>query len=70
MVAAAAAVAPAELQTNLNRLVARTALQEYTATRKRQTFEAAMAAMAADPRSRAPPLIYWRLPDRGGRPSA
>jgi len=41
-------VAPAELQTNLNRLVT-TALQEYTATRKRQTFEAAMAAMAADP---------------------
>jgi hypothetical protein len=41
-------VAPPELQSNLNRLVT-TALQEYAATRKRQTFEAAMAAMAADP---------------------
>ncbi|HTX51858.1 MAG TPA: hypothetical protein VMD08_00510 [Candidatus Baltobacteraceae bacterium] len=41
-------MAPAELQTNLNRLVT-TALKEYTATRKQQAFEAAMAAMAADP---------------------
>jgi len=48
IVTEATAVAPAELQTNLNRLVT-TALQEYTATRKRLTFEAAMAAMAADP---------------------
>lgn len=48
IVAAATAVAPAELQGNLNRLVT-TALQEYTETRKRQTFESAMAAMAADP---------------------
>ncbi len=44
----ATAVAPAELQTNLNRLVT-TALEEYTATRKQQAFAAAMAAMAADP---------------------
>ena len=48
IVTEATAVAPAELQTNLNRLVT-TALEEYTATRKRQAFEAAMAAMAADP---------------------
>jgi len=48
IVAAATAVAPAELQTNLNRLVT-TALEEYTATRTQQAFEAAMAAMAADP---------------------
>jgi hypothetical protein len=48
IVTEAAAVAPAELQTNLNRLVT-TALEEYTATRKQQAFEAAMAAMAADP---------------------
>lgn len=48
IVTEATAVAPAELQTNLNRLVT-TALQEYTATRKYQAFEAAMAAMAADP---------------------
>ena len=48
VVAEATAVAPAELQTNLNRLVT-TALEEYTAARKQQAFEAAMAAMAADP---------------------
>ena len=48
IVTEAAAVAPAELQTNLNRLVT-TALAEYAATRKQQAFEAAMAAMAADP---------------------
>jgi len=48
IVTAATAVAPAELQTNLNRLVT-TALEEYTATRKQQAFEAAMAAMAGDP---------------------
>ena len=48
IVTAATAVAPAELQTNLNRLVT-TALEEYTATRKQRAFEAAMAAMAADP---------------------
>ena len=48
IVAEATAVAPAELQTNLNRLVT-TALEEYAATRKQQAFEAAMAAMAADP---------------------
>ena len=48
IVAQATAVAPAALQGNLNRLVT-TALQEYTEARKRQTFEDAMAAMAADP---------------------
>ena len=48
IVADAIAVAPAELQTNLNRLVT-TALEEYTATRTQQAFAAAMAAMAADP---------------------
>jgi len=48
IVTEATAVAPAELQTNLNRLVT-TALEEYTATHKQQAFEAAMAAMAADP---------------------
>src|SRR5512146_371135 len=48
IVAEATAVAPAELQTNLNRLVT-TALEAYTAARKQQAFEAAMAAMAADP---------------------
>ncbi len=48
VVAEATAVAPAELQTNLNRLVT-TALEAYTAARKQQAFEAAMAAMAADP---------------------
>jgi hypothetical protein len=48
IVTEATAVAPAELQTNLNRLVT-VALEEYTATRKQQAFEAAMAAMAADP---------------------
>ena len=47
IVTEATAVAPAALQTNLNRLVT-TALEEYTATRKQQAFEAAMAAMAAD----------------------
>ena len=48
VVTEATAVAPAELQTNLHRLVT-TALEEYTAARKQQAFEAAMAAMAADP---------------------
>ncbi len=48
IVTEAAAVAPAELQTNLNRLVT-TALEEYTAIRRQQAFEAAMAAMAEDP---------------------
>ena len=48
IVADAIAVAPADLQTNLNRLVT-TALEAYTAARKQQAFEAAMAAMAADP---------------------
>lgn len=48
IVTEAAAVAPPELQTNLNRLVT-TALEEYAAARKQQAFAAAMAAMAADP---------------------
>ena len=48
IVTEATAVAPAELQTNLNRLVT-IALEEYTATRKQRAFAAAMAAMAADP---------------------
>jgi hypothetical protein len=46
------ALAPAELHGNLNRLVT-TALKEYAAARKRQTFEEAMARMAADPAIRA-----------------
>lgn len=46
------ALAPAELHGNLNRLVT-TALREYAAARRRQTFEEAMARMAADPAIRA-----------------
>jgi len=70
IVTAATAVAPAELQTNLNRLVT-TALQEYTATRKRQAFEAAMAAMAADPaitRASADLLAAFRPTEADGLP--
>lgn len=48
IVAEAAEYAPADLRENLNRLVT-VALQEYAETRKRQAFEEAMAAMAADP---------------------
>ena len=44
--------APAELRTNLNRLVT-TALQEYVARRKEREFEVAMEQMAADPQIRA-----------------
>jgi hypothetical protein len=70
IVTEATAVAPAELQTNLNRLVT-TALQEYTAARKRQTFEAAMAAMAADPgitRASAELLAAFRPTEADGLP--
>jgi hypothetical protein len=71
VVTEATAVAPAELQGNLNRLVT-TALQEYTATRKRQTFEAAMAAMAADPTIRrvsAELLTAFRTTEADGLPN-
>jgi hypothetical protein len=70
VVTEATAVAPAELQTNLNRLVT-TALQEYAATRKRETFEAAMAAMAADPainRASADLLAAFRPAEADGLP--
>jgi hypothetical protein len=70
IVTEATAVAPAELQGNLNRLVT-TALQEYTATRKRHTFEAAMAAMAADPaitRASADLLAAFRPAEADGLP--
>ena len=52
LVEEASAVAPSELRQNLNRLVT-IALQEYTARRKEQAFEQAMARMAADPAIRA-----------------
>jgi hypothetical protein len=71
IVTQAAAVAPAELQTNLNRLVT-TALEEYTATRKRQAFEAAMAAMAADPavtRTSGDLLAAFRVTEADGLPN-
>ena len=41
------AIAPAELRTNLNRLVI-VALEEYAARRKQAAFEDAMAAMGRD----------------------
>lgn len=71
VVTEATAAAPAELQGNLNRLVT-TALQEYTATRKRQAFEAAMAAMAADPaihRLSAELLTAFRTTEADGLPN-
>jgi hypothetical protein len=71
VVTEATAVAPAELQDNLNRLVT-TALQEYTETRKRRTFEAAMAAMAADPaihRASAELLTAFRTTEADGLPN-
>jgi hypothetical protein len=40
-------VAPAELRTNLNRLVI-LSLQEYVSRRRREEFESAVAAMAED----------------------
>ena len=70
VVTAATAVAPAELQTNLNRLVT-TALEEYTAARKQQAFEAAMAAMAADPaviRVSSDLLAAFRVAEADGLP--
>ncbi len=70
IVTEAAAVAPAELKTNLNRLVT-TALEEYTAARKQQAFEAAMAAMAADPavtRVSADLLAAFRTTEADGLP--
>jgi metal-responsive CopG/Arc/MetJ family transcriptional regulator len=45
-------VAPPELRSNLNRLVI-VSLQEYISRRRRQEFEVAMAAMAADPQIQA-----------------
>ncbi len=70
IVTEAMAVAPAELQTNLNRLVT-TALEEYTAARKQRAFEAAMAAMAADPavtRVSADLLAAFRPSEADGLP--
>ena len=71
IVTEATAVAPVELQGNLNRLVT-TALQEYTETRKRRTFEAAMAAMAADPaihRASAELMTAFRTTEADGLPN-
>ena len=71
VVTEAAAVAPTALQDNLNRLVT-TALQEYTETRKRRTFEEAMAAMAADPairRASAEIMTAFRTTEADGLPS-
>jgi hypothetical protein len=45
-------VAPPELRTNLNRLVI-LSLQEYVARHRRQEFDNAVAAMAADPQVQA-----------------
>ena len=45
-------VAPPELRSNLNRLVI-VSLQEYIARRRRQEFDAAVAAMAEDPQVQA-----------------
>jgi hypothetical protein len=45
-------VAPPELRTNFNRL-AIVSLQEYIARRRRQEFDAAVAAMAEDPQVQA-----------------
>jgi len=45
-------VAPPELRANLNRLVI-VSLQEYIARRRRQEFDAAVAAMAEDPQVQA-----------------
>ena len=70
IVADAIAVAPAELQTNLNRLVT-TALEAYTAARKQQAFEAAMAAMTADPavtRVSGDLLAAFRMTEADGLP--
>ena len=70
IVTEATAVAPAELQTNLNRLVTK-ALEEYTAARKQQAFEAAMAAMAADPavtRVSGDLLAAFRMTEADGLP--
>ena len=70
IVTAATAVAPAELQTNLNRLVT-TALEEYTVARRQRAFEAAMAAMAADPavtRVSADLLTVFRTTEADGLP--
>ena len=71
VVTEATAVAPAALQGNLNRLVT-IALQEYTETRKRRTFEAAMAAMAADPairRASAELMSAFRTTEADGLPN-
>ena len=70
LVTEATSVAPAELQTNLNRLVT-IALEEYTAARKRQAFEAAMTAMAADPavtRVSGDLLAAFRMTEPDGLP--
>jgi hypothetical protein len=70
IVAQATAVAPAALQGNLNRLVT-TALQVYTEARKRQTFEDAMAAMAADPaicRASTDLMAVFRTTEADGLP--
>ena len=45
-------VAPPELRTNLNRLVI-LSLQEYVSRRRRQEFDSAVSAMAADPQVQA-----------------
>ena len=70
IVADAIAVAPAELQTNLNRLVT-TALAEYAAARRQRTFETAMAAMTVDPavtRVSGDLLAAFRMTEADGLP--
>jgi hypothetical protein len=52
LVAEAQALAPPALRDNFNRLVI-VALQEFTANRRKQAFEDAMARMAADPSLRS-----------------
>ena len=63
----AIAVAPAELQADLNRLVT-TALQEYTAARKQQAFEAAMATDPAVTRVSGDLLAAFRMTEADGLP--
>jgi hypothetical protein len=67
VVTEATAVAPAELQTNLHRLVT-TALEEYTAARKQQAFEAAMAADPAVSRVSGDVLAAFRRTEADGLP--
>ena len=70
IVADAIAVAPAELQTNLNRLIT-TALEAYTAARRQRSFESAMAAMTADPavtRISGDFLAAFRMTEADGLP--